>query len=1343
MKTASPSVQKPYSKPSARAEIIDQRTYCRPLDDGDGFETHEEQIARVIDHQRWLWRRAKAGMTRDEFGRWVLADLDADEEAELGALQGILLDRRGSMAGRTHWLGGTDIAKQREASQLNPLPRSTRFVTAAGVRSFEDFEDGDAVDVLTHLGRTRPARVMRAGVRDTVRLNLRRGRTEFSIDSCAGHTWITLDGRKTTDDLVAGDRMVAAPLGDFYAWDFWEAPEDEQLWWCYGFVYGDGSVARSGKSETSRVRLCGDKSEYLPRFTACAFGHSNPPSFDGEPYVYTGRYLKSLPEGDVEPRMAKAFLRGYLDADGNKKNQRGETRFTGISCSDPEAADFVARWAPLFGLYVLYDKEVERETNFGTFAGRRLSFTTSSRALLWKVDSVETGVRQEVWCLTVEDDRSFVLENSLVSGNCAFTEVRSASDVVDVLWLLLQGCGVGFRPVPGMLNGFSQPVEISVVRSERGPDEKGREKTLETYDAETRTWTIAIGDSAEAWARAAGKLVGKKPPALRLRLDLSEIRGAGHRLSGYGWISSGDEAIARAFTRVAELMSDAAGRLLTTMEILDVVNWLGTILSSRRSAQIALVDYGSPEWYEFAVGKRDHWTCLRCGSQNTQNMDCNDCGAENCTNGQRQQSNNSVVFHARPSYGEIRALLDMMVAAGGSEPGIVNAEASLARAPYWSGTNPCLAGDTLVPVNGRGLVRIDRLADQDALVRDGVGSIVRAKGRMTQRNAALYELRLSDGSRVRATANHEFVVPTGGKIRLDELTPGVVLKASDPEGMFGSDSNVDRAYLDGWLIADGTWHNDADSSKLQLYAPKFKRREALEQAGATFNTFDPDADRNVAYFAGYGLPPKEAVPRYVLEGDRETAEAFVRGYFEADGHVSRSSSGIQAQVCSVHESFLLDLQALLKLFGVRSSVSSVQPAGHRELPDGRGGSTEYECREVFRLVVSNAAKFVWEIDRDGASFGVACLRGPYKTSASGYVTVVSVEDTGENEDVYCLGVPTTASFDLATVHSGNCAEILLPNKGFCNLVELNVSRYNGDTDGLVRDLRVLARANYRQTCVDFRDGVLTNDWHETNDFLHLCGVGLTGIVAWEGDADTANGRALRLLARETATASAEQMAQELGLPLPKNVTTVKPSGTRSKVSGTVEYGEVPEGCHNPLGRYIFNWVEFDQHDERLPAIRLAGYETMRHPYKVGAELVKFPVEYTSPEIKFTHKTLSDGREVEVMVESALDQIKRYLRLQRDYVDHNTSITISYSPDEVPIIAKMIHRHWDRFVSASFLFRNDPTKTAADLGYPYLPQEVTDEKTFRAYQSKLKPMDLSQLHGTFVDEECSTGACPIR
>ncbi|MCJ7808316.1 MAG: ribonucleoside-triphosphate reductase, adenosylcobalamin-dependent, partial [Dehalococcoidia bacterium] len=252
--------------------------------------------------------------------------------------------------------------------------------------------------------------------------------------------------------------------------------------------------------------------------------------------------------------------------------------------------------------------------------------------------------------------------------NCAGTVVETVYDIVDVLWLLMQGTGVGFKPTVGTLNGFTKPIkDIQIVRSTR-TTKGGSEVNTESWDKDTKTWTITVGDSAEAWAKSIGKLLAGKYPANKLVLDFSELRPAGERLKGYGWISSGDSAIAKAYEAIAVIMNKKAGQLLSKMDILDVVNWLGTILSSRRSAQIALFEYNQPEWEEFALAKREYWI----------------------ENEQRVQSNNSLLFFTKPSKLEMQKIFKLMEEGGGSEPAFINAEEALRRAPWFKTCNPCV-----------------------------------------------------------------------------------------------------------------------------------------------------------------------------------------------------------------------------------------------------------------------------------------------------------------------------------------------------------------------------------------------------------------------------------------------------------------------------------------------------------------------------------------------------------------------------------------------------------------------------------------------------------------------------
>jgi ribonucleoside-triphosphate reductase len=226
--------------------------------------------------------------------------------------------------------------------------------------------------------------------------------------------------------------------------------------------------------------------------------------------------------------------------------------------------------------------------------------------------------------------------------------------------------------------------------------------------------------------------------------------------------------------------------------------------------------------------------------------------------------------------------------------------------------------------------------------------------------------------------------------------------------------------------------------------------------------------------------------------------------------------------------------------------------------------------------------------------------------------------------------------------------------------------------------------------------------------------------------------------RRTAHAAAYGMADELGTPRPKNITTIKPSGTLSKVMDAAG-----EGMHKPMGRYIFNSVNFGKHDPLVKLCREAGYKVIPNPSDPEAFLITLPVEAKGVEFS---KFVKDGRELEVNLESAIDQLERYKMLMTSWCDQNVSATISYGVDEVPAIVDWLLTNWDNYVGVSFLFRTDPTKTAKDLGYLYLPQQPVTKEEYEAYVATLQPIDLNStaqdLDAELMDE-CVNGSCPIR
>jgi ribonucleoside-triphosphate reductase len=563
--------------------------------------------------------------------------------------------------------------------------------------------------------------------------------------------------------------------------------------------------------------------------------------------------------------------------------------------------------------------------------------------------------------------------------NCAYVEIETVFDAVDAFWLLLQGCGVGFKPVPGCLYGFTTYIpKLTIIPSTRGAP-GGSERNVERYEPAARRWTIQVGDSAEAWAKSLGKLVaGKHYGCQELVMDFSEIRPAGSVIQGYGWACQGFAPFAEAYRSAFQILNQHAGKMLPFAAIHDLLNLTGTVLSNRRSAQIALCNYGDENWREFAAFKRDYYK-------------------PEVNRPWREQSNNSLDFHVRPARAELEEIFRLMLESGGSEPGFRNAAAARRRAPWARGTNPC-------------------------------------------------------------------------------------------------------------------------------------------------------------------------------------------------------------------------------------------------------------------------------------------------------------------------------------------GEILLPNRGFCNLSDVNVAHpEHRSWDDLMRTLWLIARANYRQTCVNLEDGILQRAWHENNENLRLCGVGLTGIVQRSGLTPDR----LAIL-RSQAREGANSMADELEMPRPAAVTTVKPSGTVSKVM------DCAEGMHRPLGRHIFNHVEFGALSSLPPKLAKAGYDVLESPTRPGSLLVRFPVAWEG--IEFDR--LPDGREGNL--ESAVSQLERYRKLLKHWCDHNVSSTISYAPEEVPAIIDWFEENWDDYVAVSFLFRADPQRRAKDLGYAYLPQEVVTREEYEAYVSRLGPVDLDGVDVDLLEEaECAAAGCPAR
>jgi ribonucleoside-triphosphate reductase len=185
--------------------------------------------------------------------------------------------------------------------------------------------------------------------------------------------------------------------------------------------------------------------------------------------------------------------------------------------------------------------------------------------------------------------------------------------------------------------------------------------------------------------------------------------------------------------------------------------------------------------------------------------------------------------------------------------------------------------------------------------------------------------------------------------------------------------------------------------------------------------------------------------------------------------------------------------------------------------------------------------------------------------------------------------------------------------------------------------------------------------------------------------------------------------------------------------------DTTEGIHTPLGRYIFNNVNIGKHDPLLSKLKDAGYKVLPNPADKEGVLVTFPVCWEDVDFTEVNGTL-------VNTSSAIEQLNKYKLVQNNWTQHNTSVTISYSLGEVEQIKDWLLDNWDSYVGVSFIYRTDPIKTAKDLGYLYLPQEVVTKEVFEEYINRLEIVNINESANSFYElesDECLSGVCPVK
>ena len=344
----------------------------------------------------------------------------------------------------------------------------------------------------------------------------------------------------------------------------------------------------------------------------------------------------------------------------------------------------------------------------------------------------------------------------------------------------------------------------------------------------------------------------------------------------------------------------------------------------------------------------------------------------------------------------------------------------------------------------------------------------------------------------------------------------------------------------------------------------------------------------------------------------------------------------------------------------------------------------------------------------------------------------SIKETGEPGFINVKAAKERRA-DFAIVNP--CAEIMLPNKAVCNLTNINVSKFIDERGNVMipqlkEACRLSARACYRLTEPELE----LKDWSEVHHRDRLIGCSITG---WQdavtGNLSKSDQEALLVLMKMWINDAANEYADANQSPRPVLYTTVQPDGTGGLISGC------SAGVHYNHSPYYYRRVRISTNSPLYQAVKhLKGWKIDN---EVGQDddgntkVITFPCK---------SKSLITKNNV-----SALEQLEQYKMMQRYYVDHNTSITVTVQEDEWEDVIDWLDNNWKYVVGISFLSLNQDY-------YPLMPYEECTREEYIELKANMEPLDhdlvnryefeLQTVGKDFEideDSECEDGHCPVR
>ena len=388
--------------------------------------------------------------------------------------------------------------------------------------------------------------------------------------------------------------------------------------------------------------------------------------------------------------------------------------------------------------------------------------------------------------------------------------------------------------------------------------------------------------------------------------------------------------------------------------------------------------------------------------------------------------------------------------------------------------NACVTGDTLV-LTKQGHQPIKDLIGQQVSIWNGESwEQVMPFDTGTQQ---IVRIELTDGTELDVTENHKWVINGEFKETKDLVLGDKLDKFPMPVLDIQTSTDPSNAYSQGFYSGDG----NEGYTYSWVYEPKYSCIPALV---GTINL--STANRKVWHHQPMS---KDYVP---INESLEYKLKWLAGLLDADGVVTRDINGNGFQIASINKDFLLNVKLMLTTLGVCAKVVFNKEASIRSMPDGRGGSKEYSCKELYRILIGNQDS--WSL----MQLGLPLLRLKHNNvkpqrDARQFVRIKTITYLNEEQPTFCFTEPKTSRGTFNGIVTGQCTEVTSEDDSdVCNLGSINLGNISS-----IEELKAVVNLGSKfLVCGTLRADLPYEKVYKVREKNRRLGLGLMGVHEW-------------------------------------------------------------------------------------------------------------------------------------------------------------------------------------------------------------------------------------------------------